>query len=159
MSKTVEEALQGRGPVTHNGDAMSTPRRGFKFLSFVRLLACFAIASGCGPNPNSPSSMTGTWVGTLVSATAGNISTQLTLVQAGSAITGTFANDIPGATFSSSGNLTGTINGSAFSAALVSGTCTRTWTGTWSGTTLSGTFGSASTCGTLDSGSFSLTLE
>jgi hypothetical protein len=142
---------------------MSTPHRRFAIRWFVALLGFLTVASGCGPNPNSPSSITGTWVGTLVSSTSGTGFTQLTLSQSGSSITGTFANTFPGATTSSTGPLTGTLNGSAFTAALAfigaSGTCTRTYTGTWSGTALSGTYVASGVCGNLDSGTFSLTLE
>jgi hypothetical protein len=138
---------------------MSTPHRRSVIRPFVALLAFLAVASGCGPNPNNPSSITGTWVGTIVSPTAGNISTQLTLSQSGSSITGFFANAAPGATSTNSGPLTGTLNGSAFTAALAfSSGCIRTLTGTWSGTTLSGTYASSGgVC--VDSGTFAVTLE
>jgi len=138
---------------------MSTPPRRFAIRPFVALLVCLAVASGCGPNPNSPSAITGTWVGTAVSSIVGNVSVQLTLSQSGSSITGFFAYTSTTATTTPTGTLTGTLNGSAFSAALAFGTCTRTWTGTWSGTTLSGTFVASGVCGNLDSGTFALTLE
>jgi hypothetical protein len=138
---------------------MSTPPRRFAIRPFVALLACFAVASGCGPNPNSPSSMTGTWVGTAASSIVGNVSVQLTLTQSGSSITGFFAYTSTTATTTPTGTLTGTLNGTAFSAALAFGTCTRTWTGTWSGTSLSGTFVASGVCSNLDTGTFALTLE
>jgi hypothetical protein len=139
---------------------MSMPHRRFAIRPFVALLACLAVETGCGPNPNNPSSITGTWVGTLVSSAAGTGSTQLTLIQSGSSITGTFVNTFPGNTTSATGPLTGTLNGSAFTAALMfAGTCTRTLTGTWSGTALSGTYAASGSCGSLDTGSFTLTLE
>jgi hypothetical protein len=139
---------------------MSTPHRPFVIRPFVALLVCLAVAGGCGLNPNNPSSITGTWVGTVVSASLGPGSTQLTLTQSGSSITGTFANTFPGTTSSASGQLTGTLNGSAFTAALAAPNgCVRTWTGTWSGRALSGKIATAGGCATVDSGTFSLTLE
>jgi len=139
---------------------MSMPHHRFAIRPFVALLVFLAVEGGCGPNPNSPSSITGTWVGTIVSANLGTGSTQLTLVQSGSSITGTFANTFPGATSSASGQLTGTLNGSAFTAALAAPNgCIRTWTGTWSGRTLSGTIATTSGCATVDTGTFTLTLE
>jgi hypothetical protein len=140
---------------------MSTPHRHFAIRSFVALLALLAVATGCGPNPNSPTSITGTWVGTSVSSiTAATFSFQLTLSQSGSSITGTFVGSTQGATTSASGALTGTLNGSAFTVALAfANPCVRTWTGTWSGTTLSGTYASSSGCANMDSGTFTLTLE
>jgi len=135
---------------------MFTALRHF-FTGPVIVLLAVAAASGCAPNPNAPTSMTGTWVGTVVSSSIGQISYQLTLTQNGSTITGTFATTIAGQATSSTGSLTGTIQGSAFSAALSFGTCTRNWTATWSGVTLSGTYASAGTCS--DTGTFTLTLE
>jgi hypothetical protein len=138
---------------------MSKPHRRFVIRPFVALLAFVAGATGCGPNPNSPTSITGTWVGTLVSSNAGNVSSQLTLVQSGSSITGTFANSAPTATVSNTGTLAGTLNGSAFTAALTFASgCIRTLTGTWSGTTLSGTYTGSAACNG-DTGTFALTLE
>ena len=140
---------------------MSMPHRRFAIRPLVTLFALLAVASGCGPNPNSPSSITGTWVGTSVSSISGNVfSFQLTLSQSGSSITGFFANTGPGATTSASGSLTGTLNGSAFTVALAfASPCIRTWTGTWSGRALSGTYVSSAGCANMDSGTFALTLE
>lgn len=139
---------------------MSMPHRRFAIRPLVTLFALLAVASRCGPNPNSPSSITGTWVGTVVSSSLGTGSSQLTLSQSGSTITGSFANTFPGTTISSSGQITGTLNGSAFTAALAAANgCVRTWTGTWSGRTLSGTIATAGGCATLDTGTFALTLE
>jgi hypothetical protein len=139
---------------------MPMPHRRFANRPRVALLALLAVVSGCGPNPNSPSSITGTWVGTVVSASLGTGSTQLTLVQSGSSITGTVVNTFPGTTSSASGQLTGTLNGSAFTAALAaSNGCIRTWTGTWSGRTLSGAIATTSGCATVDTGTFTVTLE
>ena len=122
------------------------------------LLAFLVVGSGCGPNPNQPSSVTGTWTGTLASNILGNVTIQLTLTQAGSSVTGTFAQTAPGAVSSFGSTLTGTLNGSAVSIALAFGTCTRTLTGTWSGTTLSGSYAASGVCGNLDSGTFTITL-
>jgi hypothetical protein len=139
---------------------MSMPHRRFAIRPFVALLACLAVETACAPNPNSPTSITGTWVGTVVSASLGAGSTQLTLSQSGSSITGTFANTFPGTPSSATGSLTGTLNGSAFTAALAAANgCIRTWTGTWSGRTLSGTIATSSGCATVDTGTFALTLE
>ncbi len=127
------------------------------FLVGVLLIA---VGSGCGPNPNQPSSITGTWVGTVVSSTLGNVSMQLSLTQSGSAVTGTFAQTAPGAQSSFGSTLTGTLNGSTLNMVLTfGGTCVRTWTGTWSGTILSGTYLASGSCGNLDQGTFSVTLE
>jgi len=125
----------------------------------VVLVLLLAVASGCAPNPTRPSSITGTWVGTVASNIVGNLSMQLTLTQSGTAVSGTFTQTVPGAASSFGGPLTGTIDGSALSLALNFGTCTRTWTGTWSGTTLSGTYVASGVCGNMDQGTFTVTLE
>lgn len=139
---------------------MSMPYRRFVIRPLVALFALLVVASGCGPNPNSPSSIAGTWVGTVVSASFGTGSTQLTVSQSGSSITGTFVTTFPGATTSASGQLMGTVNGSAVTVALAAANgCIRTWTGTWSGRALSGTIATTRGCSVLDTGTFALTLE
>jgi len=125
--------------------------------SLVVLLAL--AASGCAVSRIAPSTVTGTWVGTVTSSILGTEAFQLTLTQSGSDVSGFFTGTIPGQSTSFSGPVTGTLQGSAFSAVLPTGTCTRTWTGSLSGTTLSGTFAATGTCGNLDSGTFSVTLE
>jgi hypothetical protein len=133
--------------------------RRFRTLPSLGLLALLA-ATGCsGPIPTKPSSLTGTWIGTVVSSAFGNITDQLTLTQAGTSITGFFTFTIPGQASSGGGPVTGTLEGSGITLTLPSGTCIRTWTGTVSGTTMSGTFTATGTCGSGDSGTFSLTLE
>jgi hypothetical protein len=137
---------------------MSTTLRHFMLRRLIVLLACVG-ASGCAANPNAPSSVTGTWVGTVASNLLGNESYQFTLTQSGSAITGFYTFTSPGSASSGGGSLTGTLEGSSFAAVLPFGTCTRTLTGTLSGTTLTGTFAATGVCGNPDLGTFTLTLE
>lgn len=124
----------------------------------VVILAFLGVASGCGPNPTQPSSLAGTWTGTVASNILGNVAMQLTLTQSGSSIAGTFAQSVPGAASSFGSTITGTVNGSAVTLVLAFSPCTRTWTGTWSGTTLSGTYVASGACTNMDSGTFTLTL-
>jgi hypothetical protein len=139
---------------------MSTALRRFICALFpLALLVAVVGSAACGPNPTAPSSMTGTWVGSEVSSVFGNQSFQLTLTQSGPAVTGSYAGTTPGQAGSFGGPLTGTIQGSSFTATLATGSCLRMWTGTWSGVTLSGTFVATGTCGSMDHGTFSLTLE
>jgi len=104
-------------------------------LPLVGLLA-LVVASACGANPNAPTSLTGTWTGTVVSSTLGAQAFQLTLTQSGDSITGFFTISTPGFSTSNSGALTGTTQGSALTLLLPTGTC-----------------------GNLDTGTFNLTLE
>src|SRR5690348_9887961 len=119
------------------GDSMSTLSSRLMRRSLVVLLAL--AASGCAVSRIAPSTVTGTWVGTVTSSILGAEAFQLTLTQSGSDVSGFFTGTIPGQSTSFSGPVTGTLQGSAFSAVLPTGTCTRTWTGSLSGTTLSGT--------------------
>jgi hypothetical protein len=122
-------------------------------------LLAFVVASGCGPNPNAPTSLTGTWTGTVVSSTLGNQAFQLTLTQSGGEITGFYTISTPGFATSAGGALTGTVQGTSLTLVLPTGTCIRTWTGTLSGTTMSGAYAATGTCGNPDTGTFNLTLE
>jgi hypothetical protein len=133
--------------------------RRFKTLPSLGLLALLAASACSGPNPLKPSSLTGTWVGPVVSSAFGNATDQLTLTQTGTSISGFYSFTIPGQASSGGGALTGTVQGSAITLALPTGTCIRTWTGTVSGTTMAGTFVATGTCGNPDSGTFTLTLE
>ena len=137
---------------------MSTPSYRTSIRPLVSLLAFLFLAIACGPNPTQPSSLAGTWTGTVVSNILGNVAIQLTLTQSGSSIAGTFAQTVPGASTSFGSTLTGSINGSAVTLVLAFNPCTRTWTGTWSGTTLSGTYVASGACGNMDSGTFTVTL-
>jgi hypothetical protein len=138
--------------------ALNPARRRLLHMPTVGLLALL-VTSGCAPNPAAPTSVTGTWVGTVSSNLLGTFASQLTLTQSGSSISGFFTSTIPGQTTSGSGALTGSVQGSNITLQLPTGTCIRAWTGTLSGTTMSGSFVATGTCGNPDSGTFSLTLE
>lgn len=122
-------------------------------------LLALVIASGCGQNPNAPTSLTGTWTGTVVSSTLGTQAFQLTLTQSGDSITGFYTISTPGFATSAGGALTGTIQGTSLTLSFPSGACIRTWTGTWAGTTMSGECAATGVCGNPDTGTFNLTLE
>ncbi len=130
-----------------------------RFVTHCVLGLLLLAASACGPNPNAPTSLTGTWTGTVVSSFFGDQPFQLTLTQSGGSIAGSYTVSTPGFATSGSGSLTGTVQGTSLSLVLPTGSCLRTWTGTWSGTTMSGTYAATGTCGSPDTGTFNLTLE
>jgi hypothetical protein len=133
-------------------------RRRLMTFPLMGLLA-LVVASGCAPNPNAPSSVTGTWTGPVVSSTLGNQAFQLTLTQSGGSVTGFYTVTTPGQATSFSGALTGTVQGTSLTLLLPTGTCIRTWSATWSGTTISGSYAATGTCGNPDTGTFNLALE
>jgi hypothetical protein len=116
------------------------------------------ILAGC--SATAPSSVAGTWTGSLVDALAGPATLQYTLSQSGSSLTGTWSSKFPAAANPVTGTLAGTLSGSTVTLILAinNSSCQESVTGTVSGSTMTGTY-SDDNCGAGDGGTFTLQLQ
>jgi hypothetical protein len=114
--------------------------------------------AGC--SAAAPSSVAGTWTGSLVDALAGPATLQFTLSESGSSLTGTWSNKFPAAANPVTGTLTGTFSGSTITLILAinNSSCQQSVAGTVSGSTMTGTYAD-SNCGGGDGGTFTLQLQ
>lgn len=116
------------------------------------------VLAGCGAT--APSSVAGTWSGSLVDDLAGPATLQFTLSQSGSSLTGTWTSKFPPAANPVTGTLTGTFSGSTVNLVLVVGSssCQEAVTGTVSGSTMTGMY-TYDCGGSSDAGTFTLNLQ
>lgn len=116
------------------------------------------ILAGCGAT--APSSVAGTWTGSVVDALSGPATLQFTISQSGSSLTGTWSTKFPAAANPVTGTLTGTLSGSTVTLTLSinNSSCQESVTGTVSGSTMSGMY-SDNNCGGGDGGTFSVQLQ
>lgn len=121
------------------------------------VMCLFALACGGSQQTSQPVNVTGTWTGSMTSSVSGPESVTMTLVQAGTNVSGTYALSI-GAT----GNTTGQIAGNQFNFNLVVSTpgCSGMLqgVGTFSGDSSSFlfTYAGSTTCGGAEQGSGSM---
>jgi hypothetical protein len=137
-------------------------RCGVFLISRLRDLVAVAVVglilAGC--SATAPSSVAGTWTGSLVDALAGPATLQYTLSQSGSSLTGTWSSKFPAAANPVTGTLAGTLSGSTVTLILAinNSSCQESVTGTVSGPTMTGTY-SDDNCGAGDGGTFTLQLQ
>lgn len=109
----------------------------------------------------APSSVAGTWSGTLVDSLAGPGTVQFTIDQSGaSALTGTWTIKFPAAANSVTGTLAGTLSGSNVSLTLTPNNtagCSQSVAVTVSGSNMSGTY--AYNCVSIETGTLTLQLQ
>jgi hypothetical protein len=126
---------------------------GVAVLGFV-LAACGAAA---------PSSVAGTWSGTLVDSLAGPGTIQFTIDQSGgSTLTGTYTIKFPAAANPVTGTLAGTLSGATVNVVLTpanASACLETFSASVSGSNMSGTYSYNAGCGGIDQGTFTLQLQ
>jgi hypothetical protein len=125
---------------------------------FVGVAILGLLLTGCGAT--APSSVAGTWTGSLVDALAGPATLQYTLSQSGSTLSGTWSSKFPAAANPVTGTLTGTLSGSTVTLILAidNSSCQESVTATASGSTMTGTY-SDDNCGGGDGGTFTLQLQ
>jgi hypothetical protein len=114
------------------------------------------ILTGCS-SATAPSSVAGTWTGTLEDVGAGPATLQFILSQSGSSLTGTWVVKFPQATSAVTGTFAGTLSGSSITAVLTldSGAgCPENVAATVSGSTMTGTY--TIPCAPSEGGTFTL---
>jgi hypothetical protein len=117
------------------------------------------VLSGC--SAAAPSTVAGTWSGTLVDSLSGPGTIQFTISQSESALTGTYTVKFPAAANAVTGTLAGTLSGSTVTLVLTppnGAGCLEDVTVSVSGSSMSGTYAYAN-CGAIDTGTLSLTLQ
>jgi hypothetical protein len=130
----------------------------------LRILSVIATAIliGCGGSSTSPTStVAGNWSGTISSNVVGNGTLTMTLLQSGTALSGTWSTTYANSSNNNSGSLAGSVNGAQLGATLtpsVPSTCPYNAAGTLSGTTISGTY-AAFNCTVAASGTFTITKQ
>jgi hypothetical protein len=129
-------------------------------MSRLRGLAAVAtlglLLTGCS-GATAPSSVAGTWTGTLVDNGVGPGTLQFVLSQSGSSLTGTWVIKFPGAASSVTGTFAGTLSGSSITAVLTLDNptaCPEDVSATVSGSTMTGTY--VISCATNEGGTFTL---
>ncbi len=117
------------------------------------------VLSGC--SAAAPSSVAGTWSGTLVDSLSGPGTIQFTISQSESALTGTYTVKFPAAANPVTGTLAGTLSGSTVTLVLTppnGAGCLEDVTVSVSGSNMSGMYTYAN-CGAIDTGTLTLTLQ
>jgi hypothetical protein len=116
------------------------------------------LLAGCGTT--APSTVAGTWAGTLTDVGVGAGTLQFVLTQSGSTLNGTYTSKFAIASVSLTGTISGTLNGSTVTALLTPtnpAACQQNITATVSGSSMNGTYTLA--CSSPEGGTFSLQLQ